>query len=222
MKATGLITTASFAFFVSAALAGATTITSTTYAGWGSGVTSSYDVGLPNTGSYNTSAGVTLSNSSAPSSTFVFTGPDNGNWFLTGQLYTTGGHNYPALFGASDGTGQILITMPSSGENAVLVNIASTQGASLSVNLSDGESFSPVSGILGLSISHDISWLSISTSNGSQPIIDDFMFANSKLTQDQFTQDPAPTLEASTIIMIGGGLLLLIGGRRRLFSNPLN
>lgn len=221
MKATRTISTLSFAYFLCAMHAGATTIPSTSYSGWYSTVTGYADVSMPSTGSYNTSAGVSLSNSSQPSAKFVFTGPDNGNFSLTGGLYTTGGHNYPSLFGSSDGKGEIMITMPSGGENAVLLNLATTGGTVLDVQLSDGESFTPAAGVLGLSISHDITWLTISTGSGSEPIIDDFMFGNSNLTQDQFTQDPAPTLEASTIAMIGGGLLILFGGRRKLFGGPL-
>lgn len=211
-----------FALFGIAGPAAATTITSTTVSGWQSNITtgSTVDVfgSLQNNQTYNTSSGVSLSNSSHPSSVFVFTAPDNGGWNLSSKSYTYSGSSYTSLYGPSDGIGNITITMPSGGENAFLLGLGTSEGSTLTVKLSDGETFTPAAGIFALSISHDVTWLTISTTNGSQPVLFDFAYANSKLTQDQLTQDPAPTIEASTLLMIGGGLLILFGGQRKLFG----
>ena len=206
-----------------AAPAGATTITTTTAlgsSGWVSTITngSAVDIfgSLQNHQNYSTSTGVSLSAGSS-SPVFVFTGPDNSGWNLTSNTYTSGS-SYTALYGASDGIGNITATMPSGGVNAVLLEVATSGGSKITVKLSDGESFTPSPGIFGLSISHDISWLTVSTTSGSEPILYDFEYGNSNLTQDQFTQAPAPSLEATTMLMIGGGLLILVGGRRKLFG----
>jgi hypothetical protein len=173
---------------------------------------------VQNNQSYSTSNGVSLSNSSHPSSVFVFNGPDNGGWNLTSKSYIYEGSSYPSLYGPSDGIGSITITMPTDGENAFLLGLGTSQGTTLAVKLSDGETFTPAAGVFALSISHDISWLTVSTTNGSQPVIFDVAYGNGNLAQDQLTQSPAPTLEASTLVMIGGGLLILIGGQRKLFG----
>ena len=212
----------SLAFFGIAVSAGATTMTSTSYSGWLANATGPVDIfgNAPSSGSFSNSTGITLSNSSHPSAAFVFTGPDGTGWSLNAGLYTSNGHNFPALFGASDGKGNITVTMPSGGENAVMMSVASTAGSALTVKLSDGETFTPAAGIFGISLSHDISWLTISTGSGSEAVIDDFLYASSTIAQDASQQTgPLPTLEASTVAMIGGGLLILIGGRKKLFSN---
>jgi hypothetical protein len=200
----------------------ATTVTTTSYSNWLTTITtgSSVDVfgGLQNNQSYSTSSGISLSNSSHPSSVFVFTGPDNGGWSLSSNSYSYSGSRYNSLYGPGDGIGNITATMPTGGENAVMLGLGTSQGTTLTVKLSDGETFTPTSNVFGLSLSHDISWLTVSTTNGSMPVIFDFIYANSNLTQDQFTQDPTPSIEASSIILIGGGLLILAGGRRKLFG----
>jgi hypothetical protein len=208
-------------FFAVVTGARATPVTSTTYSGWLQNVTSPIDVfgSIQNNQSYNSSSGVSLSNSSHPSSTVVFTGPDNGGWSLSTRLYTYSSVNYTSLNGPGDGVGNITVTLPAGGENAVMLGLGTSQGTQLTVELSDGSSFTPAAGIFGIALTHDISWLTVSTTSGSNPIIFDFQYASSNLTQDQFTQDPAPTLEASTIVLIGGGLLVFIGGRRKFFGN---
>ena len=214
-------------FFTLAGIAGpalATTITSTTYTGsptsWLGNVTGPVDVfgSIQNNQSYSTSSGVSLSNSSNPSSVFVFTGPDLTGWNLTTKLFVAGGNSYPSLYGPSDGIGNVTVTMPAGGENAVLLDLGTSEGTALTVKLSDGEIFTPAAGLFGLSISHDITWLTVSTTSGSQPVIYDFAYGASTLTQDQLMQDPAPSIEAGTLLMIGGGLLVLAAGRRKLFS----
>lgn len=196
--------------------AAATSVTSTSYSGWLTTVTGGASVDIfgnvTNNQSYDTSSGVSLSNSSYPSSTFVFTGPDTAyqsGWNLTTRAY----QGINSLYGPTDGVGNITVTMPSGGENAIMLSLATTGNSTITLKLSDGETFTPSAGIFGVSISHDISWLTLSTTNGSAVIIDDFRYGNSNLTQD-----PAPSLEASTVLMIGGGLLVMLGGRRKLFS----
>ncbi len=215
MRSKQVVASVVFAALPFAGSMGATSITSTTYAQWLQNETGAVEVfSPPSSGTYNTSAGITL-NSTHPAASFVYTGPDNGSWQLSAGLYTSGGHNYPSLFGAADGKGNITITMPSAGENAILLSLGTSGSTVLSVNLSDGESFQPAAGVFGLSISHDISWLTISTTSGSKPLIDDFYFGSSTLAQD-VTQTPA--VESATFALIGGGLLILIGGRRKLFG----
>jgi len=200
--------------------ANATSITSTTYSQWTKNVTGAVEVfNPPTSGTFNTAAGITF-HSTNPAASFVYSGPDNSTWQLTAGFYTSSGHNFLSLFGASDGKGNITITMPTGGENAFLLSLATTASTPITVTLSDGQSFNPAAGVFGLSISHDINWLTVSTTSGSQAVIDDFYFGNSTLTQD-VTQQPAPVPENATFALIGGGLLILIGGRRKLFDRVI-
>ncbi|MBV8551361.1 MAG: hypothetical protein JOY54_08680 [Acidobacteriaceae bacterium] len=202
--------------------AGATAITSTSFAGWLQNASGAVDVfgNVPTSGTYNSSSGISLSNASHPTAVFIATGPDNGSWQLTAGLYTASGHNYPSLFGASDGRGNITVSTPAGGENAVLLSLATTASTPITVTLSDGESFTPAAGVFGLSLSHDVTWLTISTTSGSKPVVDDLEFATSTLTQDA-AQQASPSAEGATFALIAGGLLILIGGRRKLFNTPV-
>lgn len=194
------------------AAAQATTVTTTSYTVWKTDLTGSpieLDFTKVKTTSYSTSSGITLLPLQGPALSFVITGPDKSGYSLNGGLYGS----VVSLFGASDGTGSILINLPSGGENAILLGLAAQPGAALTVSLSDLESFTVSSGLFGLTLSHDITWLSISTVSGSQPVLNDFYFGTSNLPQDQGNQ--AQSAEAATALMIGGGLLILFGAGRK-------
>jgi hypothetical protein len=211
----------SFAFFLPLAQAGATTLTWSSYSAWKSNVTGSIELNfgqIVSGTSYNSNSGITLKPLSGPSLPFLFTGPYTGGYQLTGGKYA----NAASLFGPSTGSGSITIGLPGAGENALLLGLGSMGSAtSITVALSDGESFNvPATAaaveFLGLSISHDVTWVTVSAS--SQPVVNDFFFATSQITQDATqTEQPAPALEGSTITMLGGGLLSLFGARRKLF-----
>ncbi len=212
----------SLAFLLPVAHAGATTLTWSSYTTWTQNVTGSTELnmGLINTasGTYNTSAGKTLTPMSGPALPFVFTGPDGSGFQLTGGTYGRG--NAASLFGASDGVGNITVTLPTGGENAILLGLGTTGNApSMTVTLSDSETFTvtATSGayeFLGISLSHDISWLTISSS--SQTVVNDFYFGSSKLTQDApGSQTPSVSPEGSTFSLLGGSLLLFLGLRRK-------
>ena len=103
--------------------------------------------------------------------------------------------------------------LTSPGQNAILLGLAAQPNAGLTVTLSDQQTFSVSGGLFGIALSHNITWLTISTANGSQPVLDDFFFGNSNLTQDPINQ--AQSAEAATFLLIGGGLLIILGGRRK-------
>lgn len=195
-----------------AAAGQATTLTTTSYSVWKTDLTGSpieLDFTKVKTTSYSTSSGITLLPLQGPALSFVVTGPDKSGYSLTGGFYGS----FVSLFGASDGTGSIRINLPSGGENALLLSLAAQPGAALTVSLSDLESFTVSNGLFGLALSHDITWLTISTVSGSQPVLDDFYFGTSNLAQDSGSQ--AQSAEAATALMIGGGLLILFGAGRK-------
>ena len=195
-----------------AAAGQATTITTTSYSVWKTNLTGNpieLDFTKVKTATYNTSSGITLPASQGPALSFVVTGPDKSGYFLNGGFYGS----TTSLFGASDGTGYIRVDLPGSGENAVLLGLAAQPGAALKVSLSDLESFTVSNGLFGLALSHNITWLTISTVSGSQPVLDDFYFGASNLAQDQ--GGGAQSAEAATALMIGGGLLILFGAGRK-------
>lgn len=196
-----------------AAAGQANTVTTTNYNVWKTNLTGSpteLDFTKVKTTGYNTSSGITLPPLQGPALSFVVTGPDNTGYSLAGGFYGS----TVSLFGASDGTGYIRVDLPSSGENAVLLGLATQPNAALTVTLSDQESFAVSNGLFGVALSHDITWLTISTVNGSQPVLDDFFFGTSNLSQDQVNQ--SQSAEGATALMIGGGLLILFGARRKL------
>lgn len=205
-----LYVSASAAFL--AAAGQATTVTTTSYTVWKTNLTGSpieLDFTKVKTTSYSTSSGITLPPLQGPALSFVVTGPDKTGYSLTGGFYGS----TVSLLGASDGTGYIRVDLPASGENAVLLGVATQPSATLTVTLSDLESFTVSNGLFGLALSHNITWLTISTVNGSKPVLDDFFFGNSNLAQDQINQ--TQSAEATTALMIGGGLLILFGARRK-------
>ncbi len=207
-----LLTCTTAALLACAGHASATTINTTSYTTWKTALTGSpteLDFTKVKNSNYNTSTGITLLPLQGPVLSFVITGPDKTGYSLSGGNYGS----TVSLFGASDGVGYIRIDLPSAGENAVLLGLGTQPGAGLTVKLSDQESFSVSNGLLGLSLSHDITWLTISTVTGSQPILDDFYFGSSNLAQDQGNQ--AQSAEAATAFLMGAGLLILFGARRK-------
>lgn len=198
---------------VLAAAGQATTVTTTNYNIWKTDLTATpieLDFTKVKTSTYNTSSGITLLPLQGPALSFVITGPDKTGYSLAGGFYGS----VVSLFGASDGTGYIRVDLPSSGENAILLGLATQPTAAVTVTLSDQQSFAVSNGLFGLALSHNITWLTISTVNGSQPVLDDFFFGNSNLAQDQINQ--SQSAEGATALMIGGGLLILFGARRKL------
>ena len=202
----------------------ATTVTWSTYTSWNSNVTGGTELNfnaVSNSGTYSTAAGKTLVPLSGPAVPFVFTGPYTGGYQLTGYEYTS--RQIISLAGPTGGNGTITITLPSGGENAILLGLGTVGSApSLTIVLSDGESFNVAATagsteFLGLSISHDINSLTISSS--SQAVLDDFYFGASKLAQDgnpPVGQTPV-VAEGSTLSLLGGGLLIFFAFRRKLF-----
>ena len=199
----------------------ATPITSTSFNGWKASLTGSpteADFTKVNFTNYNTAAGLTLNAVGNPSVSFNFTGPDNGNFQLTGTTYS----NTASLQGPSDGgTSGINIAFPTSGENAFLLGLGDTvPGATLTLALSDGESFtmSSVSGtkLFGVALTHPVTSVFVSSSSGA-PVIDDFYYGMSNLTQDSGNPpaDPTPTAEGATAIMIAGGMFVVFGAKRK-------
>jgi hypothetical protein len=207
-----LCASAAAALLTCAGNARATTISTTSYTSWKTNLTGNpieLDFTKVKNSTYSTSTGITLLPVSGPALSFVITGPDKTGYYLNGGSYGS----IVSLFGASDGVGYIRIDLPASGENAILLGLAAQPTAGLTVKLSDQQTFSASNGLLGLSLSHNITWLTISTNSGSQPLLDDFFFGNSNLAQDQVSQ--SQSAEAATGLLIGGGLLILFGSRRK-------
>ena len=216
MDRTALFSAAAFAAALlgSVGHANASSVTTTSFNTWKTFLTGSPTElnfnGISMT-SYSTSSGITLMPAGMPLAGFGFTGPDGAGYSLTGATY----NSFISLEGGSDGNATILVATPASGENAILLGVGSTGGAGLTVTLSDGESFTLAAGLWGISISHTITSLTLSTSAGSRAVIDDFWFGTSNMAQDAPT---APASEAATSILLGGGLMVLAGvGRRKLF-----
>jgi hypothetical protein len=192
--------------------ASATTVTANSYSNWltdvnGTPIELNFS-GVQTGKTYSNSSGVTLNPISGTKLPFIFTGPDNTGYNLAGTTFTQYGRNFIFLEGASDGIGSISIALPTGGENAIYLSLDSTNNTSLTVKLSDGETFTSPAGPFGLALSQDITWLSVSTSSGSHPLIDDFFFGTSNLPQQ--TQ----AFEVATFFLMGTGLLVLAGARR--------
>jgi hypothetical protein len=196
----------------------ATTITTTSYNNWKAtltGAPTDLNFSTVTYASYNTPSGITLSATGNPSIGFVFTGPDGSGWWLEGTAFT--GHL--GLGGSTDSGAGINVATPGGGENAILLSVASTSGSPLTLTLSDGESFSIGTGLFGLTLSHPITSALLTTSAGSQAIIDDFVFGTSSLTQDgSGNGNPPAVSEGATFILVAAGSLILIGARRRFAS----
>lgn len=208
------------AAFVAAGNASATSVTSTTFSSWKATLTGSpseANFGVISLTSYNTAAGLTLPTIGNTSVGTTVTGPVNGSYQMTGIDYDS----YKSLAGGSTSGAALEITMPSSGVNAFLISVGSTGGTPLTLSLSDGETFTISSGIWGISISHTVSSLLITTSSGSEAVLDDFWYGSSDLTQDSSggSSGTAPVAEVATSLMIAGGFLFIVGVWRR-FGTP--
>jgi len=213
------------ATFASQGPARATTLTYSVYAQWLANVTGATELNfnaLSLNASYNTSAGKTLQPLAGSSLPFVFTGPTaSGAYQLTADDF--GPRNSLSLFGSASGSGSITVTMPTGGVNALLLGLGTTgSGGPITIRLSDGETFSVSAApntyaFLGLSISHNINWLTVSSPD--RPNLNDFYFATSQLTQDSLTQNQTqtPASQCATFLLVSGSLLSLFGARRRLF-----
>jgi hypothetical protein len=106
--------------------------------------------------------------------------------------------------------------MPNAGNSAVFFDAICISCGSVSLTLSDGETFTDSSGQFGLSISHNINWFKVSDSSGTRPFLEYVYFGTSSLPQDS---DPSPASEAATPVLVGGGLMVLIGaGRKKLLQ----
>jgi hypothetical protein len=211
ITATGLVTMGA---------ATATTITNTSFQSWKGTITGSpneADLSGIQFRSYNTAAGLNLSAIGNSSVVFNFTGPDNGGFQLSGTSY----HSFTSLAGSADAGAGINVNLPSTGENAFILGLASTSGTPLTLTLSDGETFSVASGAFGVSISHPVTSFLLTTTAGSQVIIDDFWYGASSLTQDpaQPANNPgngaSDTPEGATLLLVSGGSLVLVGARRK-------
>lgn len=201
--------------------AGATTITSSTFAGWKgtlSAAPTEANFSSISYSSYSTSQGITLTPSGNSSMGFAITGPDGAKWSLTGVNYS----GFVSLEGGSDSSAEVAIGMPSGGVNGILLSLATLNNDSMTVNLSDGETFTASKGLLGFSISHPISWMNVSTVAGDNVVLDDLWYGSSSLTQDgtggsgdggSGGSSPAP--EAATLLLAAGGLFILFGAIRR-------
>jgi hypothetical protein len=187
----------------------ATTITTTSYNTWNS---SAYITGSTTLVDLTTlQAGLNYSNAMGyTNSGFNFTGPDASSYYLKSQTV----NNYTGLIGASDGVGYIKVSMPGVGNSAVFFDAICVTCGSVSLTLSDGETFTVSNGQFGFSISHDITWLKLSDTSGTQPFLEYAYFGNSSLAQDA---DPPAASEAATPVLVGGGLMVLVGaGRKKL------
>ena len=203
--------------------AGATTVTSTTFNGWKAGLNGAateVDFSSVNYGDYSTSNGISLSAVGSPSTQFVFTGPDNGAYQLSGAPFGS----FVALQGGSNAGAGINIALPGAGANALLVVVGST-GGPLTLSLSDGETFSLGNGgLFGLSLSHPVTSMLLTTTAGSQAVIDDLWFGASALTQDSGPvnnppADPSPAPEGASLVLVAGGALVLFGAKRKLLPS---
>lgn len=195
----------------------ATSITTTSYSAWD---TSSYIITADGTTLVDLTtlnAGLNYSNASGytSSSNYNFTGPDSGTqgpWYLKTQ--NVGSYN--GLIGASDGVGVIKVTLPNAGNNAFLFDALCYTCGTLTLTLSDGETFTVSNGQFGISISHDVTWFDLGTSSGTQPFLEYVYFGTSSLTQDLSAAN-----EAATPVLVGGGLMLILGAvRKKLLRRP--
>ncbi len=208
--------------FLAAGFAAATPTTNftTAYSTWSS---ASYITGSPvdlnmsiSSSGYSTPAGDAVGG-------FDFTGMDNGAPYLKSLLIssTLNGHSFnnEVLQGGPDPGAYINVSTPAAGENAVLLYLTTTSSTPIIATLSDGEHFTfntsnGVVGVFGFASSSPMTWMTFSTSPGSQVLIADLQFGTSSLPQDQGGE--APTPEAATAALVGGGILTLFGSRRKL------
>ena len=194
----------------------ATPVTSTTFSGWKAtltGAPTELDFNGVHYTTYNTSAGLTLQAVGNPALGYKFTGPDNGSYYLSGITY----NGLLSLAGSSSSGADINVLTPSAGNNAILVSVGSTASTPITLTLSDNESFTlNTGGLFGMALTHPVTSLTVSTTSGSQPVINDFWFGSSSLTQDGGGSGGAsPVPEGRTAMLVAGGILVLFGAGRR-------
>lgn len=197
----------------SAALAGATTITTNTFNTWKS---AAYQSGAPtglnflaiNSAAYNTSSGVTLN---AGSSAATFVGLNGPNYYLAGDVYAK------TLASAAGSAASVSITFANP-SNAFMI-FFSGAATPYTFTLSDGQVFSMTTQRLGFSVSHNITSMSVSSTSGGQIVVNDFYFGVSSLAQDAPQSPdpgtPAATPEPATMMLMAGGVLVLVGAKKR-------
>jgi hypothetical protein len=206
----------------------ATTIVSYSITSWMSSITS----GSAQDANFSTIQNVTYGPSGYTTSDgFTITGPDGAGTFLQGLSF----NGMPSLKGGSDAAAQIQVTTPAAGETALLFMLASTPAATgYTVTLSDGQVFNLASTttIFGLSVSHPLTYATLSASPGSSLILQDVSYGNTTLALDPTggtgggggtgTTDPAPdpsaVPEATTMLLLGTGLLLIAFARKRVIT----
>jgi hypothetical protein len=174
-------------------------------------------------GSWNTAAGYT------DNSGYTFSGPDNGNWSLSGidPAYTWG------LAGATDGKGGILINLPGSGATAMYlfteaINSSNSLSANdnLTVTLYSGantvssDTFS--GGKIGFNTSAMITSVLVSPSLSNDGVfLTQLYTGTSALPLDSqgggggTQNNPSQTPEAATLALVGGGILVTFGAKRK-------
>ena len=194
----------------------ATTIQATSYLTWTGSVTGTatfVDLETLANGTYNTPNGLT-------DGSYKFTGPDSTGWLLGVQTFG----NQTGIFGASDGAGSIEVTLPGSGQSAIYFDVNTIANnvltnRSLTLTLSDGESFAISSGQFGVSISHPITWYAVSTTTAQAAFLEWAYFGNSSLPQDGGSGDggaASQVPEAAPFALVAGGILILLGSKRKL------
>jgi hypothetical protein len=195
----------------------ATEIVTTSYAAWTAtvaGTPADWDLAFPNGGAYSTAQGYTLNvGSYGPVNV---TGPDGSGYSLnenSSYFDSTTSQNVTTLEGASDGTGSLVFSTPSSGLTAFGLALGMVGTASpITVTLSDGETFTANPGVngdefLGFSSATAVTSFTLTTSDGSAVELVDFQAGD--------TGEPAPAAEVTPLLMVGGGLLAFLWRRKR-------
>lgn len=160
---------------------------------------------------------------------FTITGPDGAGTFLQGLSY----QGMPSLKGNSDAAAQIKVSVPGSGQTALLFMLASTPAATgYTVTLSDGQVFNLASSttIFGVSVSHPITYVTLAASPGSSLILQDVSYGTTTLALDTpdpggtgggssgDVSDPGAVPEATTVLLLGTGLVAIAVARKRVMA----
>lgn len=166
---------------------------------------------------YNTAAGITLSPVNSTTS-FQISGMDNGSYFLQGD------GSQKALFSGPDAGAFLTVAFPVSGENSFLLGTTASAAHPLSLTFSDGQMFSITSSAFGVSLSHSVSWITLTSTSASPIQLSDLWYAASALPQDPAAPStPSPTPEPATLAMTcAGGLLLVISSRSKIRNEQIS